>query len=150
MHQAMSQLSMHLTQPSYPSRPNSRSVNRYQTRPTVNVHPADTQAELIAFTPSLMSLQFPPQGYRGTRMMNYRSSRPHVQNSPSFASARTTEPSTVPQKSHSETTLPPPEYYVDSFASNFSDTPSSSHPSRATAKHVTFEEPARIRLVVSC
>lgn len=140
---------MHPNQAPSRSRPYSLLANRYPSRPTASYHLADTQAELIAFTPSLMSLQFHQQGYRPNRPMNYRSPRPYVQNSPSFVPVRTTAPSAVPQKSKSETTVSPPEYYVDSFASNFSDKPSSNSASQTKAKHVSFQEPEMMRSVVS-
>jgi hypothetical protein len=54
-------------------------------------------------------------------------------------------------KSKSETVVSQPEYYVDSFASNFSDKPSlnSNNNNKTKTKHVTFQEPHMTKSVFS-
>jgi hypothetical protein len=124
------------------SRPNSSIPYRNQlasssqfTSPT---NQPDAQAQLVAFTPPLMSIQLP---YQETQLhqRNYHSPRTYMQN----------RQASLPLKSKSETTVSQPEYYVDSFQSNFSDKPSSNSNNKAKTKHVTFQEPDMTKFVLS-
>lgn len=91
----------------------------------------ETHAQLVAFTPPLMSLQLPyPESQ--TYQRNYRSNRSYTQHQQ--------QPS-LPMKNKSETATTQPEYYVDSFTSNFSNKPSSNSNNDKKVKHVTFQEP---------
>jgi len=118
------------------SRPNSDIPYRNQLSPssqfTSTANQPDTQAQLVAFTQPLMSIQVP---YQDSRMYqrNYHSTKSYVQNQ---------QPS-LSMKSKSETAGAQPEYYMDSFAPNFSDKPSSNsdNTNKTKTKHVTFQEP---------
>ena len=98
------------------------------------------QAELTAFTQPLMSIEFPysPISYQPR---NYYSRKPHMQN----------QQTNVPTKTTTTTTTTQPEYYVDSFQSNFSDKSSSNTQNdnnsntKTKVKHVTFEEPEQVK-----
>ncbi len=100
----------------------------------------EAQAQLVAFTPPLMSIQLP---YQESQMhqRNYDSTRPYMQN----------KQQSVATKSKSKTAVSQPEYYVDSFASNFSDKPSlnSNNNNKIKTKHVTFQEPDMTKSVFS-
>ena len=56
----------------------------------------------------------------------------------------------VPSKSQLKQSVPQPEYYVDSFQSNFADKPSSNsnNHNKTKTKHVTFQEPDTTKFVV--
>jgi hypothetical protein len=99
---------------------------------TPHINPPEAQAQLVAFTQPLMSVQVP---YQDSRMYqrNYHSTKSYVQNQ---------QPS-LSMKSKSETAGAQPEYYMDSFAPNFSDKPSSNsdNTNKTKTKHVTFQEP---------
>lgn len=96
-------------------------------------NPYETGASLAAFTPPLMSLQL-PYYQPSTNHRNYRQSRPY--NQPRQVS------SSIKTKSQPATSQP--EYYVDSFASNFSSKPSSNSINDKKTKHVTFREPDKL------
>jgi hypothetical protein len=102
-----------------------------------HINQPETQAQLVAFTPPLMSIQLPHQEVQ-IRQRNYHSTRPYMQN----------QQSSFPMKSKSETAIQP-EYYVDSFASNFSDKPTSNSNNKTKTKHVTFQEPDMTKSVFS-
>ncbi|CAF4776291.1 unnamed protein product, partial [Rotaria sp. Silwood2] len=93
----------------------------------------ETQAQLVAFTPPLMSIQLSYPEFQ-TYEQNYYPPRSYMQ-------TQLNEQSSLPIKSKSETLTSQPEYYVDSFASNFSDKPSSDSNNKTRTKHVTFQEP---------
>lgn len=134
----MSKLSIHASQfqPksdfSYYNQPTSQ-YTRYLDQP-------DTQAELVAFTPPLMSLRL-PYGHNQMRPRSYRPTRPYIPR----------QQASAPPKNKPETVAPQPKYYVDSFSSNFADKPSSNNNnndmSKPKTKHVTFQEPQIIKLV---
>ncbi len=94
-----------------------------------NMSQSETQAQLVAFTPPLMSLQLPYPGSQ-IRQRNYHSARPYMHNQSNDQS-----------KNKSKTAVSQPEYYVDSFAPNFSTKPSSDSNNKPKTKHVTFQEP---------
>ena len=130
MTNGMSRLSMH-------NRPNNfnRFRSPHQTSTPAyfhsNMNQPDTQAQLAAFTPSLMSIQLPHQQSRINNQRNYYPPRSYVQNHSS---------STIKTKSQ-------PEYYVDSFPSNFSNKPSLDSNNKPKTKHVTFQEPGMTKSV---
>jgi hypothetical protein len=139
----MSELSMHENRPnSNRFRPNSNYSYRHQSPSssqfTPHINQPEAQAQLVAFTPPLMSIQLPYQE-PPIRQRNHYSARPYMQN----------HPSSLQPKSKSETAVPQPEYYVDSFPSNFSNKPSSNSDNKTKTKHVTFQEPDMTKFVLS-
>ncbi|UJR37820.1 hypothetical protein I4U23_030510 [Adineta vaga] len=141
MTNGMSDLSMNNT--TQPNRPNSMRYRPHSTHPSQyfqqyypsNMTSPDSQAQLVAFTPPLMSIQFSNQESQIYPRNNYPQ-RSHMSN----RSNEQTYYSSAKKKS--ETKVPQPQYYVDSFASNFSDKPSSTsnNSNKPKAKHVTFQE----------
>jgi hypothetical protein len=127
------------------SRPNSDIPYRNQLSPssqfTSTANQPDTQAQLVAFTQPLMSIQLPYQETQ-TRQRNYHPRRSYMHNEQAY----------LPPKSKSETTVSQPQYYVDSFPSNFSDKPSSNgnnNNNKSKTKKVTFQEPDMTKFVLS-
>jgi hypothetical protein len=98
-----------------------------------NMNQSETQAQLVAFTPPLMSLRVPYPGSQ-IHQRNYHSSRPYMHN-------QSNDRSFLSTKNKSKTAVSQPEYYVDSFAPNFSTKPSSDSNNKPKTKHVTFQEP---------
>ena len=86
-----------------------------------------------------MSIQVP---YRQPQPYQYKSYRPRV----SMYNLSHEQTS----KTKSEKSISQPEYYVDSFASNFSDKPSSNSNTKPKTKHVTFQEPEPSKFVFFC
>jgi hypothetical protein len=147
MDNAMARLSFHEMRPinhsnsnHFPIHPND--PHYYQTAPPLyhnqNMNHPETQAQLLAFTPPLMSIRFSDQHFQTQQRSSYFP-RPHMQNH-SFTQ------SSFSPKSKSETAVSQPEYYVDSFTPNFSDKPSSNN--KTKVKHVHFQEPEIITLVL--
>ncbi|CAF3495030.1 unnamed protein product [Rotaria socialis] len=145
---SMSRVSIHDTRPTCRSNANHFRLhpsNSYHqpVRPTVYnrprpiLHQPETQAQLVAFTQPLMSIRLPHQEYPTCEQNYYPSSRPYTPN-------QSHEQSAVSMKYKSETTTKQPEYYVDSFPSNFSDSSSSSSNNKSRTKHVTFKEPEMV------
>ncbi|CAF0723465.1 unnamed protein product [Adineta steineri] len=123
-------------------RPQLNYSHRYPTSAVSyfpsQMHQLTTQAEIAAFTPPLMSLQFPEQ-QPSINQRNYYTPRPYTRH---HSNKQTS--SAIQNKS--ETTVSQPEYYVDNFAPNFSDKPSSStnnDNNKSKTKHVTFLEPEK-------
>src|SRR5690349_12042038 len=119
MNNAMSRLSINENRSNFNrSRPNSNYPYRNQSLSssyfTPHMNQPEAQAQLVAFTPPLMSLQLPYQDSQIHQRNSY-STRPYVQH----------QQASLPTKSKSETAVLQPAYYVDSFPSNFSDKPSS-------------------------
>ncbi len=134
----MSRLSIHDPRSQNRSNYTRFSTYSYHNQPssyyTSNLNQPETQAELVAFTPSLMSIRVPYQESQAYQHHSYRP-RPYMYNA-------SNEQTSLSTKTKSETTVTQPEYYVDSFASNFSDKPSSnSNNTKLKSKHVTFREP---------
>ncbi|CAF1062469.1 unnamed protein product [Adineta ricciae] len=126
----MSRLSMNSNM-FYPNSDRFRPQNTPSYYPS-NVNTSDHRAQLAAFTPPLMSIPLP---YHESQWQprNYQySPRPYV---PNQSNAKT---SSIPKKKP-ESIAPPVEYYVDCFASNFSDKPLS-NTAKSKTKHVTFQE----------
>jgi hypothetical protein len=123
-------------------RPLNRSnFTRFPTHLTPHMNQSETEAQLVAFTPPLMSIRVPHQGSQ-TYRQNYNQPRSSIYN-------QSNEQTSLPTKTKSKTTVSQPEYYVDSFASNFSDKPSSNSNNKTKTKHVTFQEPQPSKLVHS-
>ncbi|CAF3609451.1 unnamed protein product [Adineta steineri] len=147
MTNGMPRLSAYNMQPRYhPNsnrfRPQLNYSHRNPTSPSLyfppQMHQLTTQAEIAAFTPPLMSLQFPEQ-QPSINQRNYYTPRPYTRH---HSNKQTS--SAIQNKS--ETTVTQPEYYVDNFAPNFSDKPSSStnnDNNKSKTKHVTFQEPEK-------
>ncbi|CAF2516999.1 unnamed protein product [Rotaria sp. Silwood2] len=139
----MSRLSMHDVRPTsysnstrfrlHPSYPYHHSAPSPSYFTPQRMNQPETQAQLVAFTPPLMSIQLSYPEFQ-TYEQNYYPPRSYMQ-------TQLNEQSSLPIKSKSETLTSQPEYYVDSFASNFSDKPSSDSNNKTRTKHVTFQEP---------
>ncbi|CAF0733272.1 unnamed protein product [Rotaria sordida] len=139
----MSRLSMHDIRPMNRSNPNRfrphpsysyhHSIHSPSYFPPQRMNQPETQAQLVAFTPPLMSIRLPYSEFQ-TYEQNYCPSRSYMQ-------TQSNEQSSLPINYKSETVTSQPEYYVDSFASNFSDKSSSNSNNKTKTKHVTFQEP---------
>ncbi|CAF3502282.1 unnamed protein product [Rotaria sp. Silwood1] len=127
---------------------NRSNSNRFRLHPSYSYHHSmqpspyfppqcmnqpETQAQLVAFTPPLMSIRLPDPEVQPYEQ-NYCPPRSYMPN-------KSNEQSSLPIKCKLETVTSQPEYYVDSFASNFSDKPSSDSHNKTKTKHVTFQEP---------
>ncbi|CAF1152013.1 unnamed protein product [Adineta ricciae] len=126
----MSRLSMNNNM-FYPNSDRFRPQNTSLYYPS-NANTSDHWAQLAAFTPPLMSIPLPYQESQW-QPQNYqyppRSYVPNQSNPKTFL---------VPKKKP-ESIAPPVEYYVDCFASNFSDK-LPSNTAKSKTKHVTFQE----------
>jgi hypothetical protein len=137
----MSHSAIHPTQPMHRSSVSTRPSNRYRTRPSINDHSATqqlgVQAELVAFTPPLMSIQCSNSEYPTYSSRNFYSPRLYMNTS---LPTRNTQHSSLSLKHKSATTVPQPEYYVDNFDSNFSNKPTETNSTtKSKVKHVTFQ-----------
>lgn len=118
----------------------------YYSQPVAPFHPTiyqpDTQAQLVAFTPPLMSIRL-PYGENQTRSRNnYRQTRSYTPR----------QQTSIPSKNKPDTHTPAPKFYVDTFSSNFADKPASSesnNDNKTKTKHVTFQEPETAKFVPS-
>ena len=136
----MSNLSIHdTTSENYSNTVHSRIHANYSRTLPFHITPGmsqpETQAQLVAFTPPLMSVPWSHSDSRVTAQNNFTnisSVQNHLKESSSM-------------NCHSQ-----PEYYVDSFASNFSDNPpsNSNNNNKTKTKHVTFQEPELTKLVI--
>lgn len=142
----MSRLTMHDQRSANRSRPAHFRPYHHTVRPSMyypsrSVNQPEAQAQLVAFTPPLMSVHVSHPDYQKYEQ-SYHTPRHYVQNYPY-------EQSSLSMNNKPETATPQPEYYVDSFASNFSDKPSSNSTNKSKTKHVTFQEPEETKLVLT-
>ena len=118
----------------------SRSL-AFSSSHTSRINQSETQAQLVAFTPPLMSIRLPYSELQ-LHQDNYYSSPPHTENQ----SCQQSSPST---QYKSDMPASQPEYYVDSYTSNLSNKSFPNSSNKTKMKHVTFQEPDMTKFVFS-